>query len=1083
MADRTLRPLPDADQRATAWTRGENLVVEASAGTGKTALLTRRAMWFLLEKGVRMERTVVLAFGEKAAAEARERLRKSLRAAAAADSLEELGGSPELASVGAVTGLREVRSRAARALASFERGHVSTIHSFASTILRLYPVEAGVDPAFRVVEEPGARKELRAEWDLFLAAELDGEKGPHLAEWKEILGRVGIEEMEELGMAMAEFRHRDIPVGPASGKLAGPVREWLEGLKASASRVREALAGGRPGKALSLVESAEAVVDSFLAGDRSVPVPGPKETRVGWPARLDAATVAAGKEVARAMDLLKGVGEEELAARAVSLLAPFARRARARLLERGLMTYDALIALACGLLRENAAVREELKRRFDAILVDEVQDVDPLQLELILWLSEKNGSAAAAWEKISLEPGKLVLVGDPKQSIYGFRGASFTAYGTVTGMALRQGAAKVELTTSMRSAKGIIDLVNRQGPGLFPEGGTPGYLPLELNPARGASAGGASLLRVSGRHEEAREVAEWLARGVREGRLDPGEIGMLFRTGRNMAEFGEQLKLRGIAVSVGGSGSFFLRREVSDLILAFRLCVNPGDSVALAGFLRSPYGGLDDGQLAALFGRMKKEGSPADLDGAARMAGSPEPAGTLKAITGLSRTLYAEPGRNWAETLREALVPGALAAASASPGAAAAVSSFMVLLGDLLVEYGVTGTAELLDQCVSAEQEGESPPAGPRRAPEPAPGEVRLMTVHQAKGLEFPVVVLTDLMTGGRPEGIAGTGLLEDWSTGLTGVIVRAVGSRDAVSTLDAAFLRAENRRREREELRRTLYVAMTRARERLVISWPSPGPGGRGGPAEDSFMPLLDPLVGGAGGLLEEEQVPTAAADAGASVPRKGRMAGARAAARRKADGKPWEVVERRASFVPTPALSRPSDIEERFVTPGGEESPPAGRSAVQWLGELCHRALERWDFHRGGEQAGPLIAEVAAGMGARARVPSAMAERAAEMLGKFSSTEAAGALARAEILGREVPLLARVGDRVVSARADILFRLDGRLVVGDYKLAKHPKVPPEAAGIYAGAATAALGEKSVFATISIGAGEIAYHGRGGGG
>jgi ATP-dependent exoDNAse (exonuclease V) beta subunit len=184
----------------------------------------------------------------------------------------------------------------------------------------------------------------------------------------------------------------------------------------------------------------------------------------------------------------------------------------------------------------------------------------------------------------------------------------------------------------------------------------------------------------------------------------------------------------------------------------------------------------------------------------------------------------------------------------------------------------------------------------------------------------------------------------------------------------------------------------------------------------------------------------------------------------------------------VTVPALTRPSDIEERFVAPDGEEAPPAGRSAVQWLGELCHRALERWDFAGGADQAGRVVAEVAEGMGARARVPAAMARRAAEMLEAFAATDAAGELARAEILGREVPMLARVGDRVVSARADILFRLDGRLVVGDYKLAKYPKVAPEAAAAYEAVAAAALGEKAVFATISLGLGEIAYNPAGGG-
>ena len=134
----------------------------------------------------------------------------------------------------------------------------------------------------------------------------------------------------------------------------------------------------------------------------------------------------------------------------------------------------------------------------------------------------------------------------------------------------------------------------------------------------------------------------------------------------------------------------------------------------------------------------------------------------------------------------------------------------------------------------------------------------------------------------------------------------------------------------------------------------------------------------------------------------------------------------------------------------------------------------LERWDF---GWEADRLLEEVpraAAALRGPVSPPGEMLRRAREILAGFLSSPAAAELRRAELLGREVPLLAASGWRAVAARADVVFRMDGKLVVGDYKLAEEPRVPAESARAYREAASAAFGEPARFALISLTGGRI---------
>ena len=171
--------------------------------------------------------------------------------------------------------------------------------------------------------------------------------------------------------------------------------------------------------------------------------------------------------------------------RLCALLVPFARQCREDFARHGLVTFDGLLVRSRDLLRDHPRIREELKTRFKAILVDEFQDTDPLQYEIILWLCEEPSRRAASWRDIRLAPGKLFVVGDPKQSIYGFRGADIAAYLQVVKEVIQaQNGVEYRLTANFRSDARILDVVNgvfehliREEPGLQPE-----YIALQPGP-------------------------------------------------------------------------------------------------------------------------------------------------------------------------------------------------------------------------------------------------------------------------------------------------------------------------------------------------------------------------------------------------------------------------------------------------------------------------------------------------------------------------------------------------------------------------------------------------------------------------
>ncbi|HEY7821007.1 MAG TPA: UvrD-helicase domain-containing protein, partial [Vicinamibacteria bacterium] len=466
-------PLPDAAERERAATTFDrNVVVTAGAGTGKTRLLVDRLVHLLMrDPETRLTQIVALTFTNKAANEIKARLRERLGSylECRLDAASETPKQEETR--------REVRSlmdryhlaketldrRALEALRQIERSEIGTIHSFAATLLRLHPLESGVDPQF--IEDEGAAFERLFDelWEVWLDDELSS-RASRREEWKRVLRKSGLEEMRGLAFSLCSEavdleRLAELSRGR---KTPAAVSSWLRGLAERGSSLLDRHPEERTNE--KLVRAACAILEQFLSGDSGRDVPlaaGDSLSRnlnrnlKGWSEEdCDQA-----QEIARVARALCRV-DDSLAAGIVDLLIPFANKFRAVFTREGWISFDGLLARARTLVRDHPLVREGLKRRYRAILIDEFQDTDPLQYEILIYLAEEMGRQATDWRKVRLVPGKIFVVGDPKQSIYAFRRADIEAYLEVVEKIIKaQNGVECRLVTNFRSHEKILDVV------------------------------------------------------------------------------------------------------------------------------------------------------------------------------------------------------------------------------------------------------------------------------------------------------------------------------------------------------------------------------------------------------------------------------------------------------------------------------------------------------------------------------------------------------------------------------------------------------------------------------------------------
>ncbi len=850
----------------------ETLVVEAAAGTGKTTELVKRILRVLATGKATVNGIVAVTFTEKSAGELKLRLRQELEKAR-----NDAGNDAA------------TRRRLEEAVKNLEDAHVSTIHGFCADLLRERPVEAGIDPLFTVLTDAQARRCYDEAFSAWLQDALE-----HTPEGvRRSLRRTSrpmsggdadeggpVERLRRAGWDLAEWR--DFPASwtrPAFDREASieTLTEEVHAfaaLTAQAASVRDSFcldtaAARRASDELRLLmpardhDAAEGVLVE-LRRDRDV-----RRARKGYGTAYGkgvsrADVHAAHQRLLQSLDGFAADADADLAALLRDELRDTIERYAQLKIRNGSLDFLDLLLRARNLIRDSDEVRGEFQQRFTSIFVDEFQDTDPLQAEILLLLASRD-PLERDWTFVRPVPGKLFIVGDPKQSIYRFRRADVGTYRTVCDQLIRHGAQAVRLTTSFRSVPHIQRAVNAAFAPLMT--GDPDTLQaayVELSPSRAQPSDQPSVIalpvpepygkrNISGAAIEKSlpdavgAFVDWLLNhsgwkvterrsGGQPVNVEARHVCLLFRRfvsyGEDMTRgYVDALEARGIKHLLVGGRAFHDREEIETLRAALAAVEWPDDELSVFATLKGALFAIGDEELLEYRYLPDVRGfHPFHVPGT--LPDHLAPIGeALRLLAALHRRRNRRPV---AETIMRLLDATRAHVGFALRRAGEQVLANVLHVAELARQYELAGGISFrgfVDELKSAAQAGQA-----AEAPivEEGSDGVRLMTVHKAKGLEFPVVILAD-MTAKLAPMEASRHL--DAARGLCALRIGGWSPHDLVSQ------QATEHERERQEGIRVAYVAATRARDLLVV--PAIGDqaydGGWASPLDTAIYPAGD--------------------------------------------------------------------------------------------------------------------------------------------------------------------------------------------------------------------------------------------------
>jgi len=832
-------PLPFPDARARDRIASDleaSLFVEAGAGSGKTTALVARLVTLISTGTATVDQIAAVTFTRKAAAELRERFQTGVELALSAERGKELPDDL-------------IVERLSLALDEIDRAFIGTIHSFCGRLLRERPLDVGLDPGFRELPVEERARLRRRFWDAYLER-LARDSDPRL----EKLSTAGVRAVSLYGLfgLLVENEDVDFPTEttqlPTSAELA-PIREELEAIVDTGWELMDDMPPARgwdslQGKIRQLhferaVTGWKDTTDVFAA-IALLCKPGPrghKTTLKNWRDK------ALAKGLRSRVDAF-GVGDtpaHQLVSRwyayryalAIDLGRTAVREFAAHRMRIGKLDFQDLLSLAARLLRENPEVRRHLGERYRCLLVDEFQDTDPLQAEIMLLLSsepsdKESGSDIADWRLATPRPGALFVVGDPKQSIYRFRRADIQLYGWVKER-FRVFGEVLTLSTNFRSRPPIGDLVNQVfcAPDFFPEEATveqAAFERLDTQPPDGdVPCEGVFVYDIApdqdtkGRAaaDDGLRIAAWIRDRVDAAEREPEDFLILTWSRGQLAEYARALESHGLPVSVTGAG-VGVEEEIHEIQVLLRCMIDPTNPVQVVAALTGLFFGLDYEKLTAH--RLGGGGFDAMWPGD---DGHPDVVAAMRRLHAWWRVSVVEPADIFVSRVASelGLLPYAAAGDLGTLRAGALLYALdSVRAAALSGDTSLPGALEAL-QAALALREAEAP-LEPGR-----PDAVRLMNLHQAKGLEGTVVILADPTDRSlRRPGLHMARTEEGQARGYLRVAGAAGvrSSQDLARPIGWAGLEAREQRFKDAEDVRLLYVAVTRAREELVIArWP----------------------------------------------------------------------------------------------------------------------------------------------------------------------------------------------------------------------------------------------------------------------
>lgn len=845
------KPPPDRDQRDMIENELErNMLVEAAAGTGKTTSMIGR-MIALIRSGrlAQIRHVAAVTFTRKAAAELRARFQVKLEDAARNEK------NPAQ------------RRRLAEALENVDRCFIGTIHSFAARILRERPIEAGVKIGFSELDQETDMLMRDEAWQMACERLYADDADGLLAE----LVRCNLS-LDDLRVTFRKFvDYSDIGVWPVPDarecafdftRTAAATRAYVAHVAALAPRLPADVEDGKERMFNVLREiprwiryydlDQPAELMEFLKNFKETPPAVSRELSATLNDELKkidreekrrwrefhAETVAPALAAWRQLRYAPSIRALERAGRVYHELKEL----------RGLLSFQDLLVKTAALLRDKAHIRKYFRERYTHLLIDEFQDTDPIQAEIMLYLTATD-PAETDWRRCRPCPGALFVVGDPKQSIYRFRRADIETYNAVKKIVMEDGAGGIvaTLAANFRTTPSLIEWINAEFDAQFGREASdesPAYSPLAAAKAETGAGPLTGIFRLPVPPDcNAKDTAigydsEFIARiidyAVRH-RLEiprsPNEIRrgvgaeagysdfmIVTRNTKNLNAYSAALKKRGIPHVVTGGTALNTVAELDLLYLTLSAVHRPDDPVALLGVLRSPIFGIGDDGLYAF----KKAGGKFSFEKDVPAAIAHPDGAALRDAVARLRKYSVWSARLPAITAVEKIIAdlGLTARAAATEGADMNAGSFAkcveILRGGRNEVWSMGHFVAHLGKILDREETHDGVSALSVEKP-----AVRLMNLHKVKGLEAPIVFLAD-PSGGTPHGVE---LHVDRGQGATrgylAVLKDVDGWHKPIEAVPASWeeLAEKERRFLDAERKRLDYVAATRAGSATIVS------------------------------------------------------------------------------------------------------------------------------------------------------------------------------------------------------------------------------------------------------------------------
>lgn len=1015
----------------------ENLFVEAGAGTGKTTSMVERVVSLISSGRADIDGIAAITFTEAAASELRERVRAALEGMSRADASED-----------------SANERCLAALQSMDRANIQTLHSFAGSLLRERPLEAGLPPNFDTSDPIRADMDFDERWRRWLDEIVDS---PDVAPDLLLALSLGL----QLGNLrdVAESFHKDydlltsdIPQEPppefkataalieaqneirsllplAINGTEDPLAQFADRVATLAERLGST--GGQAGDGLSTLSRWGRL--SFSRGRQSDWENDPETGVNGCKALKDL------------LGELEIVRTEELEAARRSVLTSLVSHVKSFVLQysedrrrNGTAEFHDLLVWTRDLLRNDTASRGHFQRRFTHILVDEFQDTDPIQAEIAFFLAERlpadgKPSTITDWTKVNLEPGKLFVVGDPKQSIYRFRRADIASLAQVRGLISGD---TVHLVQNFRSEEPIIGWVNSVFTAWMDGDGQPGiqaeytdlshsWSPPDCDPPMGVHLIGEETVGSAGqvREIEAESLGRlihsivskpWQVRDEQSQELRPAkysDICILLPTRTILSALEHSFDEGGVPYRVESQSLVLGTQDVRDLINCLRAIDAPSDQVALVAALRSSAFACTDVELLEFV----------EAGGKLNYLDPGESPGPVKdAMDVLVRYHHDRVWKRLDDTIErfireQRMVEGSFG--RARPRERWRRLRFMVEQARTFMGVGGSSLRDFVDWIERQAEEGAQMVEVP--VPETDEDAIRVMTIHASKGLEFPITILSGLASSRR--NLSSTTYF-DRKQGLFEVRVGS-GNSGVFTTAGYEEARKTDQSVDAGEDIRLMYVAATRARDHLILSlFRSNSSAGRNSRAATiSEHCSRSPELWSA--ILTEELL-------GVGAP-PGVDSGSQVVSKTAKDREDW--LEHRQSVIQT--ASRPASVAattlahvEKEEADGGETPYRRGRGGTN-VGRAVHSVLQSVDL-----ETGEGLEEISRAQAAAEGMPNRWQE-IAELAQRALGSEIVRRAVASGRYYREVFVSAPVEGVLVEGFIDLLFEEDDGLVIVDYK------------------------------------------------